>query len=497
MKNFKTFLAVGAVLLLNAACGNDEDDVVMVTNVSLSSSTLVLDIGETSQLTADVQPQDAVDKTITWTTSSTAIATVSTDGLVTAVAGGAATITATASGKSATCAVTVNVPLVQVNGDKATINLASATSVEETVIAISKANEAGVKNYTIQGDFSLLGIVYDEITKSITNPFEGTNVEVIDFSNVTGWPESDGLAGLPDNAFYSPKDQCLYPALQKVVFSETVKRIPLQAFIRSSALKTVEAPGVTTVDLNAFYGCTSLVEVNMPKVTTLGQYAFYYCTSLVKVNMPQVTTFSKGTFYYCTSLQKADFPQVTTITERLFNICSSLVEVNLPKVEGKIALSAFNGCTSLISINLPNITSLDAYGLAGCTSLTEVNLPRLQTIEQRGFNACTSLTKISLPEVTEVNMYSFDKCSSLAEVDLPSVTYLDLVGTFISSPLTVLKLSATGFITLQTDRNKLGFDSTKVDLTLNTDKQGDCEGNVWVTRWGRFTWKSINFTSGN
>ena len=57
-------------------------------------------------LTATVNPSDATDKTITWSTTDATVATVS-NGVVTAKKVGTATITAKAGDKTATCAITV------------------------------------------------------------------------------------------------------------------------------------------------------------------------------------------------------------------------------------------------------------------------------------------------------------------------------------------------------------------------------------------------------
>ena len=84
---------------------------VAVTGVTLDKTTLSLKVGDAPvQLYATVAPDDAADKTVTWSSDNTDVATVDTDGKVTAVATGTAHITATAadgSGKSATCTVTV------------------------------------------------------------------------------------------------------------------------------------------------------------------------------------------------------------------------------------------------------------------------------------------------------------------------------------------------------------------------------------------------------
>jgi len=86
---------------------------IVVESVTLSSSELALVIGEGDvTLTATVKPDDATDKTVTWTSSNPAVATVTattdnTQGTVHAVAEGEATITAQAGDKTATCKVTV------------------------------------------------------------------------------------------------------------------------------------------------------------------------------------------------------------------------------------------------------------------------------------------------------------------------------------------------------------------------------------------------------
>lgn len=82
---------------------------VAVTSVAVSPKTLNLEEGQTGTLTATVKPDNATNKTVTWTTSNDKVATVA-NGVVTAVGKGTATITAAADGKTATCTVTVKVP---------------------------------------------------------------------------------------------------------------------------------------------------------------------------------------------------------------------------------------------------------------------------------------------------------------------------------------------------------------------------------------------------
>ena len=85
-------------------------------SITISQETATLKVGETVELTATVMPEDATDKTVSWTSSDEAVATVDAEGKVTAVALGEAEITATAadgSGISANCLVTVNPVLAE------------------------------------------------------------------------------------------------------------------------------------------------------------------------------------------------------------------------------------------------------------------------------------------------------------------------------------------------------------------------------------------------
>ena len=89
-------------------------EVIEVTSVSLNKTFLTLEIGESGTLTATVLPNNATDKSVTWTSSDQSVAMVE-DGKVTAIESGTTTITATTSnGKTASCSVTVNEPAPEI-----------------------------------------------------------------------------------------------------------------------------------------------------------------------------------------------------------------------------------------------------------------------------------------------------------------------------------------------------------------------------------------------
>ncbi len=84
------------------------DSTVHVSSVSLNKNATELLVGSTEALTATVLPNNATNKSVTWTSSNTSVATVS-NGTITAVATGNATITVTTvdGSKTTTCVVTV------------------------------------------------------------------------------------------------------------------------------------------------------------------------------------------------------------------------------------------------------------------------------------------------------------------------------------------------------------------------------------------------------
>lgn len=93
-----------------------QSNIIEVSSVSLNKTSLSLTEGETETLTATVLPNNATDKSITWTSDDTSVATVSQEGLVTAAGAGTCVITATAGGVSASCAVSVNKASIPISG---------------------------------------------------------------------------------------------------------------------------------------------------------------------------------------------------------------------------------------------------------------------------------------------------------------------------------------------------------------------------------------------
>lgn len=94
----------------------EEDPTVSVTGVVVAPSSLDMNMGDMSEVTATIAPVNATEQGVSWSSSNGSVVSVSSDGIVTAVAAGSATITATTVDGSFTddCSVTVSEFIVPV-----------------------------------------------------------------------------------------------------------------------------------------------------------------------------------------------------------------------------------------------------------------------------------------------------------------------------------------------------------------------------------------------
>lgn len=97
-----------------------------VESVELNRSSLTLTVGGTQTLTATVSPDDAANKTVTWSSSNPLVASVSNAGVVTAVSAGTAVITVTTvdGSHTATCTVTVQGEVTTIVLDRTSLTIA-------------------------------------------------------------------------------------------------------------------------------------------------------------------------------------------------------------------------------------------------------------------------------------------------------------------------------------------------------------------------------------
>ncbi|MEE1121866.1 MAG: Ig-like domain-containing protein [Prevotella sp.] len=179
--------------------------VIPATGITLDKTTAEMIEGETLTLTATVSPEDATDKTVTWTSSDETVATVK-DGVVTALKAGKVTITAKAGEVSATCEITVNAKVIPATGitlDKTaaeltegeTLTLTATVSPEDATdktVTWASSDEAVVK--VVNGVVSALKTGKATITATSGDVSATCEITVIPVTGINGVIYSDGYA---------------------------------------------------------------------------------------------------------------------------------------------------------------------------------------------------------------------------------------------------------------------------------------------------------------
>ncbi|MEE1253465.1 MAG: InlB B-repeat-containing protein [Paludibacteraceae bacterium] len=154
-----------------------------VTGVSLNKTSTTLEIGGTETLTATIEPNNATNKNVTWSSSNTSVATVQ-NGVVTAVAAGTANITVTTEdgNKTATCAVTVNAASGGGSGDDSYMYfVAEADATANGVKNSQKFTGVPTGDSDAKGSFSFNGKEYTVEKRT------GNDKHTIKFEMPDGW----------------------------------------------------------------------------------------------------------------------------------------------------------------------------------------------------------------------------------------------------------------------------------------------------------------------
>ena len=192
-----------AIAFLAACSGGSSEPDAVVTTIEVTPNTSSKQVGETVQLAAAVKDQDGnlmSGQSVTWSSSSQAVASVSVSGLVTANSIGAATITATAGGKSGTATVNVVQPPI-------------------ASIALSTANDTLLQGQTLQLTATMLdqqgNVVTDRtISWTSSNPdvasVSGTGlVTAVDDGVTTISASADGRSASANIRVFGPCNTAL------------------------------------------------------------------------------------------------------------------------------------------------------------------------------------------------------------------------------------------------------------------------------------------------
>ena len=213
---------------------------VPVSSITLDKTTLSLVIGESFTLTATVKPDDATDKTVTWSSSDESVARVD-NGKVTAVNAGQAKISAAVGNITTSC----NVVVYQ----------------SDNVIIYTTADKKVLKPYNEDAFGSAI----------VSNTYVG-DVGIITFEKPVTF--------IGNMAFNEQSK------LKSIVIPNAVSTIGKRAFFKCTRLLSVKLPpSLTSIDDYAFYGCSSITTLVFPdNVQKIGGYAFSHCYNAFENN---------------------------------------------------------------------------------------------------------------------------------------------------------------------------------------------------------------------
>ena len=460
--------------------------IIPVESVTIVNAPLEMAEGDTITLEADVLPEYATNKTVTWSSSNSEVATIDEEtGFLKALKPGTVDITVKAgNGKSQMNRITIEealVPVESITLDKANgeILVGKTLSLNATVlpddankkVTWSSDNEAvatvyqngtvtgvsagkatitatAVGGLTAQCNITVVTETDGALTYSFS-PYDKTAyVENCDNSKIG----SDGIVVIPDEYAGHKITEIGYKAfenctnLKSVTIGQNVGTIKGYAFYGCTGLTSITIPGnVEIVYGNAFEGCSGLTSVTLEAgIRQIDGYVFSDCTRLSEIKIPDtVTTIGLGAFYNCTSLSTVTIGSgVTSIEDNTFYKCPITSLTNRSTVTPKIEYirAIYDKDENKESPTIGGIyTSIGEGAFMGTGVKTVVIPANITSIGYQAFDSCKGLAEITIPgTVKRIERGAFYNCTSLSKVTINSgVEYIEETA-FSGCPITDL-----------------------------------------------------------
>lgn len=380
MKHKLIQLITMAISFLLISCGQEKEPV-SVTGISLSPTLLEIIEGDIRTLSVNISPSNADNKSVSWTSTQPAVASVQ-EGTVTAHKEGTATIIVTTAdgGKTATCTVNVAPSYVAVSevslnhstlelleGESTTLSATilpekatnknviwtssdisviivdngKVTAIKEGTATITVTTEDGNKSATCE-----VTVLHDEYNDPIVFADEIMKEMCVSAFDTNG----DGELSYKEAAYVSDMTK-VHIDTKIVSFDEfqyfiSVKQIPRKCFAETR-LETITLPNsIESIAESAFEDCKDLSRIVLSEgLATIGRAAFSGCTKLTEIHLPNsVREIGISAFYDC-RITSVIIPEgVKVIEAGLFKYCTKLTNVTIPNGVKSIGDSAFGAC---------------------------------------------------------------------------------------------------------------------------------------------------------
>ena len=425
-------------------------DEIEVTSIQISQTSLTVNKGCTDSLYVVISPSNATNQTVTWTSSDESIAKIDSNGIVTGISEGEATITAEVGKCKAICNVTVKIVAVySISLGKSSLEIAEGAS--DTLTATIKPTDATDKTITWTSSDESVATVSDGVVKAVK---EGTAIitakageksatcNVLVYSTdsyvvittskagtkVTFRSGDDGIA--KSKLTLAAGENKIYGAIYG--FKITSK----QSYVLSVDLTHWDASKVTDAS-NMFENCTHMTAgpdcSNMVNVTNAYQM-FFHCSSMV--TPPNCSGMSKLTnaykmFYQCYAMTTppdcSDMVSVTNAWD-MFGFCSAMTTG--PDCSNMVSVTntseMFIWCTAMTTgpncSNMVNVVDADDM-FWGCSAMTTPPDCTNMSVEHGWsvtgmFCQCSSLKEINTGKIvfTVAKGSTFEETGSLTKV---------------------------------------------------------------------------------
>lgn len=400
--------------MLLVCCGKHQPDIpeptpeppkpVAVTSVTVTPTSQELTVGQSFNLTATVLPENASDKSISWSSSDSKVATVSSSGSVNALEAGKATIAVTTNDgkKTATCEVIVkaaHVPVTSVAIEPSSLTIEEGKTVALTSIVLpSNASDPAVKWQSndeniavVSEDGMVSGVKIGKTEITLTSVEDASKkatctVEVVKPTNVILYRSYRNQQITP--TAYGGIGQLISNTLKgdwwEMVFESSVLSLGENAFLGASSLTEIILPDtVEKIGNSAFSGCSQLFNISLPDgLVSLGDNAFYSCTSLEHISLPNTLgEVGEAAFSCCGQLESFDSESASNdgrclvVEGRLVAFApSGLKEYSIPDDVESIAPSAMKYCTNLQKLTIPaSVTEIGDYAFYNSSSLRSIS----------------------------------------------------------------------------------------------------------------------------
>ena len=374
--------------------------------IDLSTKTINLRKGESyAEQIVNVLPDNYEHKEVVWASADDSIASVDSEGMITAVKPGITTI-------------------------KYSLGYDSSITAECKVIVYDE------NVVYVGGIYYIIDKQKSEAT--VTSIYGGKNTS-LDAEQVAQC--YSGTINIPDNVIYEGYKYTVTKVgsyafncqneLQSIYIPRTVKAVEPYAAIKAEKLNRVNVADesqLENIGEQAFKMCIGLkrfvFDGTSLKLNTIGNAAFNGCTALEKVQWngkSELKTIKDYAFFKCTSLNNFNMPNSTlSVGNSAFRYNEGLTDINLSASLNYIDEYAFGEC-GFSHITLPeSLANIQAGAFINNEHLQEITLPeRLQGLGSAAFennSALESVTFHTALETMTIGNNAFNLCPVLSKV---------------------------------------------------------------------------------